>query len=63
MSEDFRPSFDLAVFELYCLESNSDQACDVLVTMEREKLLPPQQVWPGDTLKHHQLSIKPDPSG
>ena len=63
LSEDFRPSFDLAVFELYCLESNWDQARDVLRTMKREKLLPPQQVWLGDTVKHHQLSATPDPSG
>ncbi|MDA7628901.1 hypothetical protein N8843_09715 [Verrucomicrobia bacterium] len=63
LSEDFRPSFDLAIFELYCLESNWDQARDVLRTMKREKLLPPQQVWLADIVKHHQLFVQPDPSG
>ena len=62
-SEDFRPSFDLAVFELYCLESNWDQARDALRTVKREKWLPLQQVWLADTVKHYQLSFQPDPSG
>ena len=53
--EEFRPAFDLAVFELHCLESNLEQARDVLQIMEVEKLLPPQQVWVRDTVKRLEL--------
>lgn len=56
LSEDFRPAFDLAVFELCFLESNFTQARDVLQIMEVDKLLAPQRVWVSDIVKRFELS-------
>lgn len=53
--EEYRPAFDLAVFELSCLELNLDKARDILQIMEVDKLLPPQQVWVNDTVKSFEL--------
>ncbi len=49
LPEDFVPAFDLAVFELACLQGNLEQAQAVLKYLKIEKLLPPQKIWVMDT--------------
>ncbi|MBT5926046.1 MAG: hypothetical protein HOH33_05460, partial [Verrucomicrobia bacterium] len=57
LTEDYRPAFDLAMFELRCLQSQVVEARNILKTMEVAKLLPPQRIWVKETAEPLGVSL------
>ena len=58
LSDDHQPAYDLAVFELHCLQSRFKEAGNILESMKIEKLLPPQQMWVKDMVDQLGLTME-----